>query len=147
VVGTIPIGIDIAASDIDIVCEVHDRQAFVDTMCENFGGYEDFNVRISDGDSVVCGFSHGGEKFEIYGSPTPSLRSESRRHMIVEARLLDIMGPEFRNGIVELKNRGMKTEPAFARMLGLDGDPYRAVLELEEYTDEQLAAKIPVSIF
>jgi hypothetical protein len=62
--------------------------------------------------------------------------------MIVEARLLAIFGPDFQSGIVALKERGIKTEPAFALALGLDGDPYRAVLELEEHTDYQLTALI-----
>jgi hypothetical protein len=60
--------------------------------------------------------------------------------MVVESRLLDILGPDFRNGIIALKKQGIKTEPAFARMLGLSGDPYRAVLAIENYGDEQLAA-------
>ncbi len=37
----------------------------------------------------------------------------------------------------------MKTRPAFAQLLGTEGDPYRMMLELEARSDEQLAALFP----
>ena len=40
--------------------------------------------------------------------------------------------------VKELKEKGVKTEPAFARLLGLDGDPYVAVLGLENVSDEDI---------
>ena len=39
------------------------------------------------------------------------------------------MGPAFKEQIRGLKRNGLKTEPAFAKLLGLNGDPYRAVLD------------------
>ncbi|HRF37192.1 MAG TPA: DUF4269 domain-containing protein, partial [Saprospiraceae bacterium] len=53
------------------------------------------------------------------------------RHLLIEARLLEERGPEFRQQIIELKQQGVKTEPAFARLLGLEGDAYEALLRLE----------------
>ncbi len=142
-VGTIPIGIDTAQSDLDIVCEVRDATSFADVIDINFGKYEDYNIRFCDGGRVVCTFSYGGEKFEVYGSPVLSAQGEGWRHMLVESRLLNVMGAGFRDEIVALKNAGMKTEPAFAQVLGLKGDPYLAMLSLENRTDEQLAGLSP----
>ena len=136
--GTIPIETDIPSSDLDIVCEVHDPEEFAATLRKNFGSYDRFSLRGSGG-TVVCGFFTGGEEIEIFGSPVHSVRSNAYRHMIVEHRLLTILGGDFRRQVVELKLGGLKTEPAFARLLGLPGDPYEALLELETMTDERLA--------
>ncbi len=52
------------------------------------------------------------------------------RHMIIEYRILLEKGEAFRQSIVELKRQGMQTEPAFALLLGLKGDPYTELLNV-----------------
>ena len=42
----------------------------------------------------------------------------------------------------ELKRKGVKTEPAFAHVLGLPGDPYAAVLALERRSTTELISLI-----
>lgn len=49
--------------------------------------------------------------------------------MIKEYTILLEKGEEFRKQIIALKLRGIKTEPAFADLLGLEGDPYKAILD------------------
>ncbi len=157
--GTIPIGIDIPSSDLDIVCEVHDAENFTELLREKFDRYDSFDVRVNGG-TVVCGFrawhkangsnnaaapyfgysSAGGELIEIFGSPVPSVQNNAYRHMLVEYRLLTLFGENLRRRVVELKSGGLKTEPAFARLLGLGGDPYDALLEIETMTDERLVS-------
>jgi hypothetical protein len=44
--------------------------------------------------------------------------------------------------IMELRARGMKTEPAFANILALPGDPYVSLLELGAQSDAQLLQRI-----
>ena len=51
--------------------------------------------------------------------------------MLIEHRLLQERGEAFRRAIITLKQRGYKTEPAFAKALGLKGDPYLALLPYE----------------
>lgn len=68
---------------------------------------------------------------------TDYLRSGNRRqqgafrHLVAEFALLQRYGDDLRKRIRALKVGGMKTEPAFAHALGLDGDPYVALLDLD----------------
>ncbi len=38
-----------------------------------------------------------------------------------------------------MKQSGLKTEAAFAQALGLSGNPYQVILELENRNDEELS--------
>ncbi|MFD0616551.1 DUF4269 domain-containing protein [Paenibacillus sp. GCM10027629] len=58
--------------------------------------------------------------------------------MIVEHRILQVIGTEGKREIRELKQNGLKTEPAFAKWLNLDGDPYAALLAMYDWSDEKL---------
>ena len=51
--------------------------------------------------------------------------------MIKEFEILEKEGDEFRRKIIELKELGLKTEPAFAKLLGLSGDPYVELLKYQ----------------
>jgi len=51
--------------------------------------------------------------------------------MLILHRLLQERGEAFRREIIALKQRAYKTEPAFAKALGLEGDPYLALLRYE----------------
>jgi len=51
--------------------------------------------------------------------------------MLIENKILEQEGKQFRKKIIALKEQGYKTEPAFATLLGLEGNPYEALLELE----------------
>jgi len=77
-------------------------------------------------------------EIEIYASKNHSEKTNGYRHMVIEARLIEILGKDFKNEIIALKKRGLKTEPAFAKQLGLKGNPYESLLELEEYYDDDL---------
>lgn len=138
--GTFPLGIDVRGSDMDIVCRwTGDFTSFGDEMSRLFAGYDDFSTGVSgDGKAFLCRFTAGGIPVEIYACNMEPVRSNAYRHMLVEARVLRLLGGEFMRRVVELKEKGVKTEPAFARLLGLDGDPYVAVLGLENVSDEDI---------
>jgi Domain of unknown function (DUF4269) len=48
--------------------------------------------------------------------------------MIIENYLI-INQPSIKEQVIVLKKNGMKTEPAFCKVLGLEGDPYDALVE------------------
>lgn len=135
--GTIPIAIDTPQSDLDIVCEVCDKTPFVKLVSELYGERKGF-VCYEDGDVAVCWFEVEGEKLEIYASPVPAAESNAFKHMIVEARLLKLGGEPFRKKVIELKKSGLKTEPAFAQLLELEGNPYDEMLILYEASEWEL---------
>ena len=144
--GTVPLDIDVAGSDLDILCEVHDFARFDADLTAAFGHCEGFCVTAPrprmGGASMTASFEYGGFIIEPFGQSLPAERQSAYRHMVVEARLLALGGAALRRRIVALKRSGVKTEPAFAQSLGLDGDPYLALLDLEALDDNRLAALV-----
>jgi hypothetical protein len=143
--GTIPLGIDVPGSDLDIICEARDLDAFQRVVANAFGAAEAFTIeqkRIGDLPSVVANFYCGYFPVEIFGQARPVNRQNAYRHMIVEARLLEIGGDRARQAIRELKQSGVKTEPAFAQYFNLKGDPYQVLLELSLLNPYELRAVI-----
>jgi Domain of unknown function (DUF4269) len=141
--GTIPIEIDIENSDLDIICEIKDFGDFKRLLENNFNEYINFTIMYDKENSVlVCNFEVEGIEIEIYASRENTYLSNGYRHMLIEHRLLLLGGESFRNNIINLKNSGLKTEPAFAKLLGLKGNPYEELLILEKYSDEEIIKKI-----
>lgn len=139
--GTIPIGIEIPESDLDIICEAHDLIDFQSRIVDWYGHMEDFKIKqdsIGDVPTVVASFIHDAFPIEIFGQPIPVAEQHAYRHMQIEARLLTFGGVKAQQAIRQLKLSGLKTEPAFAAYFGLDGDPYQHLLTLAELSDEKL---------
>ncbi|OBY80898.1 hypothetical protein BBG47_03425 [Paenibacillus sp. KS1] len=133
-IGTLPISIHIPGSDLDIACEVHDFTAFERLVREHFGYYDEFDLvrRTADGiERIKVNFRCGKWPVEIFGQPIASVSQNGFRHMEIEDCLLRKYGESFRKEVISLKQRGMKTEPAFALLLQLDGDPYEQLLRID----------------
>jgi hypothetical protein len=133
--GTIPLDIDIPESDLDILCEVRDFLPFANLVQKNFGHMSGFvqNTKPLNGmPSHLTRFSFDSFPFEIFAQPVAVRDQRAYRHMLAEARLLEQGGETARDAIRALKLSGMKTEPAFAKYFGLKGDPFQALLDLEE---------------
>ncbi|WP_343523377.1 DUF4269 domain-containing protein [Pedobacter sp.] len=129
--GTIPINIDIESSDLDIICYMQDKTAFTKTLTEFFHSKKGFKITAHPGfQSVKTNFFMAGFEFEIFGQAIPTTQQNAYRHMLIEHQILLERGEIFRQEIIRLKNKGIKTEPAFAQLLGLKGDPYEALLGL-----------------
>lgn len=130
--GTLPIGIDIPSSDLDIICECVDHNAFAEVLVHEFGSLHNFKISTAYANKLkatICEFEFGSFVFEIFGQNLPTEEQNAYRHMIKEHTILLEKGEEFRKQIIALKLRGIKTEPAFADLLGLEGDPYKAILD------------------
>lgn len=134
-VGTIPINIDISSSDLDIACYWKDKNHFIEIVKKNFSEQKDFQIfekEISRNEAVVANFFTNDFEIEIFGQNTLVENQFGFRHMIIEASILEEKGEDFRQKIIALKKSGIKTEPAFAQLLGLKGDPYEAILNFKK---------------
>lgn len=129
--GTIPLNIDIKDSDLDILCYWQDQDDFINTLKEHFKDYDRFTLKqavVNDQKTVIANFWCEGFDIEIFGQNIPVKQQMGYMHMIAEYNILKQNGDAFRQKIIALKNAGYKTEPAFAKLLGLSGDPYTVLL-------------------
>jgi len=133
-VGTIPIEIDIPESDLDIICECKNLEAFKSRLMALFSEKDHFKIEKSNVNkipSTVCNFKTKHFEFEVFGQNIPTHKQYAYRHMLIEYQLLNEKGTNLKKAIIQLKKEGYKSEPAFAKLLELSGNPYEALLTLE----------------
>ena len=139
--GTIPLGISTKSSDLDIACRYFDADRFENYLEMHYGRQTNFTVEQKEKAGywiVVAKFIYQGFKVEIYGALFPVASQNSYRHLQIEHRILELLGDEFKQQVVKLKQEGLKTEPAFAQLLEIEGDPYQQLLKLETATDSEI---------
>lgn len=128
--GTVPIAIDVAGSDLDVIMEVHDFARYMDEIKRRYGNLEGFRMKestVKGVPAVIANFRFRSFDFELFAQPVPVEEQDAYRHMLIEYHLLNTH-PDMRQEIIGLKENGWRTEPAFARVLGLTGDPYDELL-------------------
>ena len=131
--GTIPIGIDLPKSDLDIICECQNHSEFSELLTTLFSNQNGFKISSTKQDgieSTIAEFKTENFLFEVFGQNIPTEKQNAYRHMLVENKILLEKGLEFKQEIIKLKSSGLKTEPAFAKLLGLSGNPYVELLKL-----------------
>jgi hypothetical protein len=129
--GTIPLNIDIEGSDLDILCEFKNESNFINAVQKSLSHFKNFTlskVIVNEEQTVIANFLIEDFELEIFGQAVPVRDQAGYKHMIIEYKILQEKGGEFRNQIIALKKQGYKTEPAFAKLLGLNGDPYISLL-------------------
>ena len=144
-VSTVCVGWDLPDSDLDIIVNADraDNSRLGDRLKQEFSHYADFSISRWDNQPwpVICRFSLPWEKIELFAYPTPLEQQAAWRHLTQMQRLANLLGKAFSQKVKELKKAGSKTEPAIAKLLGLAGEPFQAVLDLEKIADKQIAAK------
>lgn len=134
IVGTFPLGINIECSDIDIIGQTNDFTKSVDDLIEKFAEYHDFKIQLTEIDNsnhILCSFRIKKFRIEIFIEDKAPIEQLAYKHMLIEAKILKSKGDDFKQEVIQLKNKGLKTEEAFALLLGLDGDPYQMLLDFE----------------
>jgi len=141
IVSTILVEFDTDQSDIDVVCEYHQQSVFASAISNSFQNYESYSLNVY-AERVIGRFKVAGFLFEVYGTSIPVTQQLAYRHYQVMQRLARLGGAPIKQKIRCLKRSGLKTEPAISQILGLKGDPYNAVLELESWTNTQLKSHV-----
>ncbi|MDA8346179.1 MAG: DUF4269 domain-containing protein [Thermaerobacter sp.] len=138
--GTLPLGVDVPGSDADILCVLRPEHLFLSAV-HSFSRFPHFSLRRSvrcGRPTAVCRFRAGDLSIEVFAQAGPLASQRGYRHLEVEHRLLSMGGEGLRERVMELRRSGMKTEPAFAHLLGLPGDPYEAMHEISRSPDAAL---------
>lgn len=145
VVGTFPLNLGLLGSDVDITLSNNNLQD-IRELClkyySHLSGFQMHTACLLNQDSLIIRFAWNSTPFELFAQTTSSFQQNGYRHMIIEERLLKVGGPSFYDKVRALRNKGLKTEPAFAEALGFGGDPYAALLTLREKTDKELETLI-----
>lgn len=136
-VSTIFVNLDTSESDIDIVCNYLDQQAFITDLDLTISAYDSHSLKAVE-DRVVGKFSFQNFFFEIYATTTPVTKQMAYRHYQVMKRLVAAGGNNFSKRVRKLKEAGWKTEPAICQLLQISGDPYSSILGLENWTDLEI---------
>lgn len=133
--GTIPIEIDIDGSDLDIICELDFRfeEDFLDDISFSKMIPLEAEVKVhypvvNDEKSITINFTLEDFPIEIFAQNKPTTQQNAYLHMMAEYKILKEKGEEFKQKIIDLKKKGIKTEPAFGMLLNLE-NPYEDLLK------------------
>lgn len=140
-VGSIPLDVHGPGADVDIACcggpDLDRFKQALEVSLSEFGARVTANVHAGE-PSVIARFEVDGLPFEIFGRARPVETHESYIHWLAEHRLLQLAEDRLRRDVRQAKLDGLKTEPAFAQVLGLGGDPYAELLKLASPKDDAL---------
>lgn len=128
--GTVPIGIDIPGSDLDIIMEVQELDPFEELLQTLYNKKEGFTIKrkTMNGKEVVkANFTFRGFEFELFGQDLPVHMQHAYLHMMIEHELLQ-RNPALQQEVIHLKKQGYKTEPAFCKLFDIRGDPYEGLI-------------------
>lgn len=131
VIGTFPLDIAIETSDVDIACCFGDLAVFCTHVRARFSQYDHFidaSFTRDKEETYVANFTIDKWRIEIFAQQIPVTAQYGYRHLCVEYEILQKKGRLFKERVKACKQAGMKTEPAFATLLNLQGDPYESLL-------------------
>jgi hypothetical protein len=130
--GTIPIGIDVPGSDLDIICYCTNHESFSTKLIDLYAHRKDFTIETKQVNGIITTIANFEGTFfpiEIFGQTILTHKQDAFKHMLIEYKILKKKDSIFTKKIIHLKKSGLKTEPAFAKLLGLKGNPYIELLK------------------
>lgn len=139
--GTFPLNLNTAHSDLDIlICaeNLHSAKAVLFEKYKDFKNFKYQEIVVQNEKTLWASFSFQEIDFEIFGQKISPLKQQGYVHFLAEERLLKIGGAKLFTKLRELRNSGLKTEPAFGQALGLTKDPYAELHWLHKKPNKEL---------
>ena len=147
--GSLPLELEVADSDVDVLCYASDLGDFLRDVRENFGQRDNFQSKeatVNGLQTAIVEFQAFGKTWQIFAQAKAPVQQVAHQHLQIESRLLSMAGDRARAQIRRLKEGGDKTEPAFAKYFAIDGDPYAELLHLGKLTDLELRQRLRLSL-
>lgn len=140
VAGSWPIGLALPGADVDVICQAASLDDFARACRMRYRHMPSYREEHADSDppAHLCRFQDQGLIFEVFGQDQPVREQRAYRHMLIEARLLHLGGARLRQAVLARKRQDLNTEAAFVDILGMVGNPFEALLQLEDKSDEKL---------
>jgi len=110
-------------------------------LSQKFGSQSFFKTRyqvVDELETLTVNFKLAGVPFEIFAQDKPSVTQQAYLHFLIEERLLKLGGTGFKEKVLAARKNEIKTEPAFAAVLGVKGDPYLELLKLQKLSNLDL---------
>lgn len=153
IAGTFPLGIHNNHSDMDILLQASSLKDFQSIVKQLFLIEEEFKeefkeefVHINGLDTYIINFLLDGIPIELFIQDKDPVTQVAYRHFLIEEQLLNVGGSRLKERIHFYRNRGMKTEPAFAKALNMTNkDSFNGLLELEGKSDIELKKIVDLS--
>jgi hypothetical protein len=150
IASTINLEIDTPSSDVDICLHCRDSAAYYALCRQHFSAAKSYTERSFESHGTSCflvGFFLEDLEFELVAQNIPSPKQLCFVHMVIAWRILALAdqcgtGGQLRTAIRGLKLAGVKTEPAIAQSLGLEGDPYLLLKDWHALSWEELACQL-----
>lgn len=150
IAGTPPLAIDLPNSDLDFLVTFADPNEFKLMCQQGFALLPEFEItvgEINDMQYSLCRFTYRGIPVEIFCASLSTFRQSGFLHFNAEEKLLKYGPPSWQQEVLNLKEMGYKTEPAFARLLQNDEiDAYQLILDIQRKPIQELRSAIRSSM-
>lgn len=144
VAGTFPLGIYTSHSDMDICLSFDNENDFITSINSLFSDKNDFflkPVHLKSGPAILVQFKIDEVSYELVAQQISTEKQTAFQHFQIEEKILKYISysqghhndtTRFRDKLKQLRAKGLKTEPSFAKLLSLENDGYDELLSLNK---------------
>ncbi|OYZ20087.1 MAG: hypothetical protein B7Y39_11215 [Bdellovibrio sp. 28-41-41] len=150
IAGTVPLAVDLPSADLDLLVSFTDVAEFKDMCQQTFTMLPEFEISQSEISKIqycLCRFDYRGIPVEIFCSLLSTFKQNGYLHFNSEEKILKYAPATWTQQILDLKGKGLKTEPAFAHLLQSgEVDAYQYILDLQRKPIQELRSILRSSL-